>query len=76
MMRESSESAMMLTSHSMDECEALCSRIAILRKGRIKAVGTSQELKSKFGRHYTITMVAPDVDSRNKVIEAVAKAFT
>ncbi|KAK5968099.1 hypothetical protein GCK32_006847 [Trichostrongylus colubriformis] len=67
MMRESSESAMMLTSHSMDECEALCSRIAILRKGRIKAVGTSQELKSKFGRHYTITMVAPDVDSRSKI---------
>ncbi|EYC32449.1 hypothetical protein Y032_0003g1582 [Ancylostoma ceylanicum] len=48
MMRDSSESALLLTSHSMDECEALCSRIAILQKGRMIAIGTSQQLKSRF----------------------------
>ncbi|KAK6034386.1 ABC transporter, ATP-binding protein [Cooperia oncophora] len=45
--RDSSQSALLLTSHSMDECEALCSRIAILQKGRMIAIGTSQQLKSR-----------------------------
>ncbi|VDL68079.1 unnamed protein product [Nippostrongylus brasiliensis] len=47
-MRDSSQSALLLTSHSMDECEALCSRVAILRKGRLIAIGTSQQLKSRY----------------------------
>nr|CDJ88269.1 unnamed protein product [Haemonchus contortus] len=73
--RDSSETAILLTSHSMDECEALCSRIAILHKGRIVAIGTSQELKSTFGNSYTISMVAPGVESRDAVIDAVEEAF-
>ncbi|VDO19944.1 unnamed protein product [Haemonchus placei] len=73
--RDSSETAILLTSHSMDECEALCSRIAILHRGRIVAIGTSQELKSTFGNSYTISMVAPGVDTRNAVIDAVEEAF-
>lgn len=34
------------TSHYMDEVEQLCSRIAILDKGKIVAQGTNQELKA------------------------------
>ncbi|XGW14102.1 hypothetical protein V3C99_000419 [Haemonchus contortus] len=45
--RDSIETAILLTSHSMDECEALCSRIAILHRGRMVAIGTSQQLKSR-----------------------------
>ncbi|KAK5983194.1 hypothetical protein GCK32_002794, partial [Trichostrongylus colubriformis] len=75
MMRESLKLAILLTSHSMDECEALCSRIAILLRGKMIAIGTSQELKSKFGKSYTIVMVAPDVESRSKVIDAVSGAY-
>ncbi|XGW13450.1 hypothetical protein V3C99_000070 [Haemonchus contortus] len=73
--RDSTESALLLTSHSMDECEALCSRIAILHKGRMVAIGTSQQLKSRFGNSYTISMVAPNSESRNAVIDAVKEAF-
>uniref|UniRef100_A0A7I4YF12 ABC transporter domain-containing protein n=1 Tax=Haemonchus contortus TaxID=6289 RepID=A0A7I4YF12_HAECO len=73
--RDSSESALLLTSHSMDECEALCSRIAILHRGRMVAIGTSQQLKSRFGNSYTISMVAPGLESRNAVIDAVKRAF-
>ncbi|KAL6725312.1 hypothetical protein Aduo_007373 [Ancylostoma duodenale] len=75
MMRDSSESALLLTSHSMDECEALCSRIAILQKGRMIAIGTSQQLKSRFGNSYTISMVAPRLEVRNDVMEGVQRAF-
>ncbi|VDO19952.1 unnamed protein product [Haemonchus placei] len=73
--RDSSDSALLLTSHSMDECEALCSRIAILHRGRMVAIGTSQQLKSRFGNSYTISMVAPGLESRNAVIDAVKRAF-
>lgn len=40
--------AMVLTSHSMEECEALCTRIGILLKGSFIALGTPQHLKSKY----------------------------
>ncbi|KHJ83377.1 hypothetical protein OESDEN_16926 [Oesophagostomum dentatum] len=75
MMRDSSESSLLLTSHSMDECEALCSRIAILQKGRMIAIGTSQQLKSRFGNSFTITMVAPRLEERDDVIKGVQRAF-
>ena len=46
--------AVILTTHSMEECEALCSRIGILVNGSLKCVGSSQHLKSRFGRGYQI----------------------
>lgn len=38
-----------LTSHSMEECEALCTRLAIMVNGRFKCLGNIQHLKTKFG---------------------------
>lgn len=40
--------AMLLTSHSMEECEALCTRIGILFKGSLIAIGPPQHIKSRF----------------------------
>jgi hypothetical protein len=42
--------AVILTTHSMEECEALCSRIGILVQGALTCLGTSQHLKHRFGR--------------------------
>lgn len=38
----------------MEECEALCTRIAIMVNGQFKCLGSSQHLKSKFGQGYTL----------------------
>ena len=38
-----------LTSHSMEECEALCTRIGIMTQGRLRCLGTVQHLKNRFG---------------------------
>ncbi len=38
-----------LTTHYLDEAEALCDRIAIMAKGHILAVGTSEELNKSAG---------------------------
>ena len=38
----------------MEECEALCTRIAIMVNGRFVCLGSPQHLKSKFGQGYTL----------------------
>ncbi|MEQ2243751.1 Retinal-specific ATP-binding cassette transporter [Ilyodon furcidens] len=48
--------AVVLTSHSMEECEALCTRLAIMVNGSFKCLGTIQHLKYKFGDGYVVTM--------------------
>ncbi|XP_023820616.1 retinal-specific ATP-binding cassette transporter isoform X2 [Oryzias latipes] len=48
--------AVVLTSHSMEECEALCTRLAIMVNGTFKCLGTIQHLKYKYGDGYVVTM--------------------
>ncbi|KAF6716400.1 Retinal-specific ATP-binding cassette transporter [Oryzias melastigma] len=48
--------AVVLTSHSMEECEALCTRLAIMVHGSFKCLGTIQHLKYKYGDGYVVTM--------------------
>ncbi|CAM9302534.1 unnamed protein product [Discosporangium mesarthrocarpum] len=50
----SSSRSVVLTTHSMDECEALCDRVGIMVGGRFRCLGTCQHLKSRFGGGYTI----------------------
>uniref|UniRef100_A0A8C3MZ84 Uncharacterized protein n=1 Tax=Geospiza parvula TaxID=87175 RepID=A0A8C3MZ84_GEOPR len=46
--------SIIFTSHSMEECEALCTRLAIMVNGQFKCLGSPQHLKSKFGSGYTL----------------------
>ena len=45
---------MVLTSHSMEECEALCKRLVIMVNGQICCIGSPLQLKNKFGNGYTL----------------------
>ena len=47
----------LMTTHSMEECEALCNRIAILSRGCLVCVGTPIELKRRFCP-YTVVKVS------------------
>ena len=38
----------------MEECEALCTRMAIMVNGQFKCLGSSQHLKNKFGSDFSI----------------------
>ena len=46
--------SIILTSHSMEECEALCTRLAIMVNGRFKCLGSVQHLKNKYGSGITL----------------------
>ncbi|XP_036624096.1 retinal-specific phospholipid-transporting ATPase ABCA4 [Trichosurus vulpecula] len=70
--------AVVLTSHSMEECEALCTRLAIMVKGTFQCLGTIQHLKYKFGDGYIVTMkikppkvgLLPDLNPAEQFLQA------
>jgi len=51
--RLSAQRAIVLTSHSMLEINAVCSRLGILKNGELYALGTSTHLKNRFP-HYQL----------------------
>ena len=48
------KSAVILTTHSMEEAEALCSKMGIMVAGEFKCFGSSQYIKDKYGTGYEI----------------------
>ena len=60
-------SAIILTTHSMKEAEFLCDRLGIFVDGRLQCIGNPKELKGRYGGSYVLTMTtapehAKDVD--------------
>eukprot|EP01027_Heterolobosea_sp_BB2_P007024 GEZU01010510.1.p1 GENE.GEZU01010510.1~~GEZU01010510.1.p1 ORF type:complete len:865 (+),score=220.98 GEZU01010510.1:155-2749(+) len=48
----------LLTTHAMDEADALSDRIAIMAFGTLKCIGDSLHLKQKYGAGYNLSIVA------------------
>uniref|UniRef100_A0A914ZJC1 ABC transporter domain-containing protein n=3 Tax=Parascaris univalens TaxID=6257 RepID=A0A914ZJC1_PARUN len=48
--------SILLTSHSMEECEALCGRLSVMVNGKLRCLGTCQHLKDKYGDGYSIRL--------------------
>ena len=46
--------SLILTTHSMEECEALCTRIAIMVDGVMRCLGSSQRLRNRYGLGYQV----------------------
>jgi len=62
--------SVVLTTHSMEECEALCHRIGIMVKGQLRCLGTSQSLKQRFGTGFILDLtlsVDKHEDLRNEL---------
>ncbi|XP_064455078.1 ATP-binding cassette sub-family A member 17-like [Ornithodoros turicata] len=75
--RVTSGVSIVLTSHSMDECEAACDRIAIMVSGRLHCLGPLQHLKQKLGKGYTLTikMAVKDDILRAHFEAAISEVF-
>jgi len=56
------DKTIVLTTHAMEEADALADRIAIVVAGSLKCVGTSLSLKNTFGEGYKISMVCSQSD--------------
>ena len=46
--------SVILTTHSMEECEALCHRIGIMVGGRLRCLGSTTHLKNVYGDGYQL----------------------
>ena len=53
-----SNRCLMLTSHSLEEAEALCRRVAIMVSGRLRCIGSLQRLREKFGNRLQVQATA------------------
>ncbi len=71
-LRRGDELTISLTTHYLDEADALCDRVAIIDRGRVIALGTPAELKSKVPGSDTITLVLPHAVSDGVVREVEA----
>lgn len=52
--------AVILVSHNLEECEALCSKIGIIASGRLRAYGSSLHLKHRHGQGLQIELQSHD----------------
>ncbi|KAM7263046.1 hypothetical protein ACFE04_000729 [Oxalis oulophora] len=68
------KTAVILTTHSMNEAQALCTRIGIMVGGRLRCIGSPQHLKTRFGNHLELevkpTEVSPaDLENQCRIIQ-------
>ena len=59
------KSAVIITTHSMEEAEALCTKMGIMVAGEFKCFGSSQHIKDKFGTGYEIELKIRTLSEEN-----------
>lgn len=57
------KTAVILTTHSMNEAQALCTRIGIMVGGRLRCIGSPQHLKTRFGNHLELEVKPTEVST-------------
>ncbi|XP_070500510.1 phospholipid-transporting ATPase ABCA3-like isoform X2 [Chironomus tepperi] len=70
-------SSIVITSHSMDECEALCTRIGIMVDGQFQCLGPVQHLKNKFSKDFVLTVKTgfTDEEMMTNLRELIVRKF-
>lgn len=58
-----------ITTHYIEEAEALCNRVGILSKGRLIALGSPDSLKSSVGEY-----VVEFIDPRGRLVQEICKS--
>jgi len=66
---------LVLTTHSMNEAESLCTKIGILINGRFQCIGSPQELKSRFGTGFNIQILMYEKDRENQAVIERIKSY-
>lgn len=67
------QSTVVLTTHSMEEAEALCPKIGIMVNGKFRCFGSAQHLKNKYGVGYELEIKFKDIEQK-ELSEMKAKA--
>lgn len=62
-----------LTTHSMEEADALCSRVGIMVKGELRCLGSTQHLKNLYGAGYTLEVKLKHIEYYKTSIESIVE---
>eukprot|EP01028_Stygiella_incarcerata_P010728 TRINITY_DN570_c0_g1_i2.p1 TRINITY_DN570_c0_g1~~TRINITY_DN570_c0_g1_i2.p1 ORF type:complete len:852 (+),score=194.99 TRINITY_DN570_c0_g1_i2:85-2640(+) len=73
--RSKGNSAVILTTHSMEEADALCDRIAVMSHGKLQCIGHSLELKQRYGSGYKISTSTDDESKTAGIFSFVTENF-
>ncbi|XP_027547513.1 ATP-binding cassette sub-family A member 10-like [Neopelma chrysocephalum] len=69
------ESGAILTTHYMEEAEAVCDRVAIMVSGQLRCIGSIQYLKNKFGKGYLLEIKVKDPEHTDLLHAEILKIF-
>lgn len=67
--------AIILTTHSMEEADALCDRIAVMSHGKLQCIGHSEELKKRYGSGYKLTVSTDTPEKLSGIHDFVKSQF-
>ncbi|XP_010719766.1 ATP-binding cassette sub-family A member 10 [Meleagris gallopavo] len=69
------ETGAVLTTHYMEEAEAVCDRVAILVAGQLRCIGSIQYLKNKFGKGYLLEIKVKDPETTDLLHAEILRIF-
>ncbi|KAE8576215.1 hypothetical protein XENTR_v10004104 [Xenopus tropicalis] len=64
-----------LTTHYMEEAEAVCDRVAIMVSGKLRCIGSIQQLKSKFGKGYLLEIKVKETHQVDQIHNEIIRIF-
>eukprot|EP01062_Namystynia_karyoxenos_P055235 TRINITY_DN45_c0_g1_i1.p1 TRINITY_DN45_c0_g1~~TRINITY_DN45_c0_g1_i1.p1 ORF type:complete len:1842 (+),score=630.41 TRINITY_DN45_c0_g1_i1:449-5527(+) len=70
-----SERSVVLTSHSMEEVDALCDRVGIMSQGRMIHLGTPQHLRSRSGGGYLLQAATGAEEDAGRFVDWALSTF-
>lgn len=65
-----------LTTHSMEEADVLSDRIGIMFLGRLRAIGSPEDLKRVYGKGYKIDVLLNDNQLANEIFDSMRVRMT
>jgi ATP-binding cassette subfamily A (ABC1) protein 3 len=68
MSKKGKKSSIIMTTHSMDEAETLCKRMAIMVNGEFVCLGKAYEIKNKYGYGYELNLRIKPMTENKKMI--------
>ncbi|KAJ4900283.1 ABC2-like protein 16 [Raphanus sativus] len=72
--RAKQNTAIILTTHSMEEAEVLCDRLGIFVDGGLQCIGNPKELKGRYGGSYVFTMTTSS--EHEEVVERMVQRIS
>ncbi|XP_034479231.1 ATP-binding cassette sub-family A member 2 [Drosophila innubila] len=63
--------SILITSHNVADCEILCSSLAFMVKGKLRCIGTAEDIKTRFNRGISIKIQLGTIEEMDEIKTAL-----